>query len=95
MKIPHLVERSIKNVTSFNLKNCHELKNNYFNFIFNLCCFLFIFVVIYIILKTKYRENTKEERQRKENQKRDYILYNLRKFQNIKNKHITNIPIYT
>ena len=29
---------------------------------------------------------------KKENEKRDYILYNLRKFQNIKNKHITNIP---
>ena len=95
MKIPHLVERNIKAITSFNLKSCHELKNRYFNFIFNLLCFLFIIVIIYIILKTKYKENTDEERKKKENQKRDYILYNLRKFQNIKNKHITNIPIYT
>jgi len=29
---------------------------------------------------------------KKEAQKRDYILYNLRKYQNIKNTHITNIP---
>jgi large-conductance mechanosensitive channel len=95
MKIPHLVEHNIKNVISYNLKTCHEIKNEYSNFIYNICCFLLLCVTIYIILKSKYKNNTKEERQNKENKKRDYILYNLRKFQNIKNKHITNIPIYT
>ena len=29
---------------------------------------------------------------KQENKKRDYVLYNLRKYQNLKNSVITNIP---
>ena len=93
MYIPSLVETQVKNVLNHNLKQCHNLKFQYQSFFFNILCFLFIFSLISIILYVKYKGNNKEERIQKENKKRDYILYNLRKFQNIKNKHLTNIPL--
>jgi large-conductance mechanosensitive channel len=83
MQIPNLVENNIKSIISFNLKKCNELRKSYYNFIYNLICFLFITSVIYIILKSKYKKNTKEEREKRENEKRNYILYNLRKMENI------------
>ena len=90
---PHLVESQIKNITSYNLQQCHKIKTHYYNIIFNLLCFCFIIALLWIILYYKYRNNTNiKEKEIKENKKRDYILYNLRKFQNIKNKYITNIP---
>ena len=94
MYIPHLVENEIKYVLNVNLKECHDLKLKYYNFVFNLFCFIFVVSIIGIILYYKYKGhlNINEQRE-KENKKRDYILSNLRKFQNIKNKHITNIPL--
>lgn len=93
MFIPSLVEPNIKNIVNYNLNYCHKIKNHYYNFLFNLACFIFIICIIGSILYIKYNKN-KDFKQKKidENKKRDYILYNLRKYQNIKNKPITNIP---
>ena len=91
---PSLVENNIKNVINYNLKKCHELKFKYYSLLLNIIYFLLIITFISIILYFKYKKNIDyNEKKIKENQKRDYILYNLRKFQNIKNKHITNIPL--
>ncbi len=93
MHIPKLVESHIKRVTHINLRECHELKMKYYSILFNISCFIFITLFIGGILYYKYNNHVNiQERQKKENEKRNYILYNLRKFQNIKNKHITNIP---
>ena len=93
MFIPNLVENNIKGIVKLNLKECHDLKMKYYSFIFNVGCFLFITVIICSILYYKHKGHKNiKERKMKENEKRDYILYNLRKFQNIKNKHMTNIP---
>jgi len=90
---PNLVEHHIKGVVQYNLKKCHEMKMKYYSFLFNICCFIVLCSVVGTILYYKYKEHQNhEEKSQKENEKRDYILYNLRKFQNIKNKHITNIP---
>ena len=94
MYIPSLVETQVKNVLNHNLKQCHNLKFQYQSLFFNILCFLFIFSLVSIILYVKYKGNNNEERIQKENKKRDYILYNLRKFQYIKNKHLTNIPLH-
>ena len=93
MFTPNLVEHQIKGVVQYNLRQCHEIKMKYYSFLFNLLCFVLLCSIIGMILYYKYKgQQNSEERKRKENEKRDYILYNLRKFQNIKNKHITNIP---
>jgi|TARA_Y100000992_G_C21172419_1_gene446542 hypothetical protein len=93
MYIPSLVENHIKEVVHYNLTQCHDLKMKYYSLLFNVFCFFFIITIVGSILYYKYKgkRNIKEQ-EKKEFQKRDYILYNLRKFQNIKNKYITNIP---
>jgi len=55
---------------------------------------LLLILTVYLILKYKYKGNNKDALKRRDDEKRDYILYNLRKYQNMKNKKITNIPIY-
>jgi len=92
---PKLVENNIKNIVHSNLKYCHNMKLKYFNFIYNVLCFLFIILLISIILYFKYKN--KQDivcREKKENMKRDYILYNLRKLQNMNNKEIGTINSY-
>ena len=92
---PKLIEYKIKNVIETNLKICNNYKNRYINIIFNLICGALLISVIFIILYSKYKnKNNIKMQKKKENEKRNYILYNLRKFQNINNKTITNIPFY-
>ena len=93
MIIPKLVETNIKDIIYFNLNECHKLKSKYYNFIYNSLCFIGLFSIIGTTLYFKYKAKTPMEMKNKELKKRDYILYNLRKYQNIKNKHITNIPL--
>ena len=65
-----------------------------FSFLFNMVCFFLIVSIIGTILYYKYKgQQDQQTKKLKEDQKRDYILYNLRKFQNIKNKHMTNISL--
>lgn len=94
MTPPTLVEKNVKQIMNFRLNCCRDLKFKYYNFIYNFICFIILVGVVGGILYAKSKTTTLRHRQQRENQKRDYILYNLRKFQNIKNRHITNIPQY-
>ena len=94
MQVPRLVENNIKSITSFTLKQCHDIKFNYYCFLYNLAVLAFLILTVYLILRYKYNGNNKNALKKREDEKRDYILYNLRKYQNMKNKKITNIPIY-
>lgn len=92
---PKLVENKIKNIMNVNLKYCHDLKMKYYNFIFNMICFASITLTIFTILYFKYKKKQDPEiARKKEDMKRNYILYNLRKFQNINNKEIGTINSY-
>jgi hypothetical protein len=92
---PKLVETKMKNIMNTNLRYCHNIKLNYYNFIYNSFCFLSIVFTITIVLYFKYKKKQDlPGEQEKENKKRDYILYNLRKFQNINNKEIGTINSY-
>lgn len=90
---PSLVERNIKSIINFRLNECHNIRKQYYNFLYNLACFLFLVATIGSILYFKHKHNDAATIKEREDQKRDYILYNLRKYQNIKNSHITNIPL--
>ena len=90
--IPNLVESNIKNILNQKLEYCNLLKNRYYSFIYNLVCFILLVSIIFFILYSRYKHRNSREKKIEENKKRDYILYNLRKFQNIKNSHISNIP---
>ena len=92
-QVPNLVEHNIKNILNYKLKSCHSFKFQYHSLIFNIICFILITMIVGYILFKKYNiHNDKYEKKIKNDKKRDYILYNLRKYQNIKNKYITNIP---
>lgn len=92
---PKLVENKIKNIMNVNLKYCHDLKMKYYNFIYNIICFSIIIITITIILYLKYKKKQDPDvTRKKEDMKRNYILYNLRKFQNINNKEIGTINSY-
>ena len=92
MSVPQLVENQVKNVLNYNLGECHQIKLKMTSLLYNMACVIFIGVVVGSILYYKYKGHQNiDERNQRENQKRDYILYNLRKFQNIKNKYMTNI----
>jgi hypothetical protein len=93
--VPRLVEHNTHNIINYHLKKCREHKFGYENFIFNLILFIFFASIVGIILYTSYRENSRENKISKENQKRNYIMSNLRKYQNMKNKPITNLPSFT
>ena len=89
---PNLVESNIKNILNQKLEYCKNLKNKYYSLLYNILCFLILSGLIFVILYSKYRQKNSHESMIEQNRKRDYILYNLRKFQNIKNSHISNIP---
>lgn len=89
-----LVEDKIKYIINYNLHKSHINKLNINNIIFNLLSLIFIISLIFSILYYTYKgeQNTKILKKR-ENEKRDYILYNLRKYENIRNNSLTNIPL--
>lgn len=92
---PKLVEHKIKGIVNTNLRYCHNNKLKYYNFIYNICCFLLIVFTIGLILYFKYKNKQDISGKKiKENKKRDYILYSLRKFQNMNNKEIGTINSY-
>tara|TARA_Y100000389_G_scaffold141203_1_gene139047 strand:- start:4314 stop:4598 length:285 start_codon:yes stop_codon:yes gene_type:complete len=89
-----LIEDNIKNIINYKLYKSHISKLNINNIIFNLFCLIFIVTIISSILYCTYKgEKNKEILKKKEKEKRDFILYNLRKYENIRNNSLTNIPI--
>lgn len=92
---PKLVENRIKSIVHTNLRYCHNMRFKYYNLLYNIFCLSLIIVTIGVLLYFKYK--TKQDvqgKKEKENMKRDYILYNLRKFQNMNNKEIGTINSY-
>ena len=92
--IPRLVEPGVKNVLNnylYKLKIDTESKRN---LLFNLCClFVLLFIILFTLyIKYKGRQN-KEEILERERKKKEYILTRLRKYQNMIEQPLTNIPL--
>tara|TARA_B100001063_G_C16709376_1_gene527145 strand:- start:433 stop:708 length:276 start_codon:yes stop_codon:yes gene_type:complete len=88
-----LVEDNIKYIMNSYLKEMNEhnqvKKNVYFNLFL---LFIIIFTIsITLYIKYKGKQNVSKIRE-KERKKKEYILSNLRKYQNMKNELLTNIP---
>ena len=88
-----LVEDNIKNILSSYLnelrRNNQSKKNLYFNLGLLFIILFTIFITLYIKYKGKQNINKIRENERK---KKEYILSNLRRYQNMKNELLTNIP---
>jgi hypothetical protein len=82
---PILVEPEIKYVLNNHLNTLKQINENKKNILFNVLLFLVLVTIIGVTLKLKYKGKQDIQLQRiKENQKKDYILTNLRKYQNMK-----------
>lgn len=94
---PTLIEPGIKNFAVKTLKQCHEIKLQYYNTVFNIsiaCVFLF---VVALVLVFKYRgKMSPEEKKKNEQKKKEYILSRIQNFQESKEKMhqtlITGLP---
>lgn len=80
---PSLVEPSIKYILNNQLTAIKQMNEYKQNLIFNLSLFALLVIIIGITLKLKYKgKHDIISQQMKENNKKNYILSNLRKYQN-------------
>ena len=96
---PNLVENGTKYFLNATLKQCHEIKENYYNLFFNVCCFLVLFIVLALFLVYKYKgKPTAMEKQQKEREKQQYIISKIKKFKEARQRMhqslITGLPMW-
>jgi hypothetical protein len=94
---PRLVENGVKYFLNETLKKCHQIKEKFHNWIFNLSLFLIFCIILAAILIYKYKGKlTPIEKQKKEREKQQFILSKIQKFQEAKKRAhqelITGLP---
>ena len=99
MEQPVLIEPGIKYYLSQSLKNCRNIKDYYYNIIFNVSIFVFFILIIMIVLNYKYKgASNSYEKKIKEEKKKRYILEQIKKMQQLQKNNsmdlITNLPLY-
>tara|TARA_B110001469_G_scaffold126816_1_gene145538 strand:- start:2740 stop:3030 length:291 start_codon:yes stop_codon:yes gene_type:complete len=91
----HLVEPGVKYFLHESLKQCHELKKEYYNLYYNIGGFLFLVGLITIILWVKYKGKLSPiEKKLKSDRDREYILEKIKSIPNPKRESsmITDLP---
>ena len=96
---PMLTEPGVKYFLNQTLKQCHEIKDKYYNFLFNLSLFLFFFIILGGLLLYKYKGRlTDSEKAEKDRIKEQYLLAKLRNLQEAKKREsqqlITGLPAW-
>lgn len=94
---PRLIEPGTKYFLNASLNRCRELKNKYYNTVFNVSVFVALMCIIFIILYFKYKGRlSKHDMDVKENQKREYVMSKIKKYQDTRRQEqqqlITNLP---
>jgi len=94
---PILIEPGVKYFLSETLKQCHEFKNKYNNYIINIVLLILFVIILCFILLYKYRGKlTPVEKNMKEMQKKQYILTKIKNYQDTKlraqQELITGLP---
>jgi hypothetical protein len=94
---PTLTEPGVRYFLNQTLKQCHVIKNNFHNTIFNIGLFIAFLIVLGLILLYKYKGKlTPVELERKNKQKQQYVLSKIKNFQEAKRKAhqelITGLP---
>lgn len=100
MERPNLVEPGMKYYIKQTLKNCNNVKNYYFNILFNISVLVLFLIIITGTLYYKYKGvMNKEEKYKREEIKKKYILEKIQKMQMLRKNDsmdlITNLPIWT
>lgn len=94
---PTLIEPGVKYFLNETLKQCHNFKEKYNNFLFNTSLFIGFFIFLGILLIIKYKGKlTPEEKEEKDQVKKQYILSKIRNYQEAKLRQqqelITGLP---
>jgi hypothetical protein len=94
---PSLTEPGVKYFLNQTLKQCHIIKNNFHNTIFNIGLLIGFLIVLGLILLYKYKGKlTPVELERKNKEKQQYVLSKIKIFQEAKRKAhqelITGLP---
>ena len=94
---PTLIEPGVKYFLHNTLKQCHIVRDNFYNFIFNIGLFIAFLLILGFILLYKYKGKlTPVEIQTKNKEKHQYILTKIQNFQQAKRiahqELITGLP---
>jgi len=94
---PQLVEAGTKYFFQQSLKQCREFRNKYNNWIFNISLFAVFSLILGTIILCKYKGKlTPMERDKKDREKKQYILSKIKNFQDAKRiahqELITGLP---
>ena len=96
---PHLTEPGVKYFLNQTLKQCHIIRDNFHNTIFNFGLFIAFLLVLGLILLYKYKGRlTPVEIAKKNKEKQQYILSKIQKFQESKRRAhqelISGLPMW-
>ena len=94
---PSLIEPGVKYFLRETLKQCHQFREKYHNFLFNLALFSVFLLIVLAILFYKYKGRiTPAEKEKKTREKQQYILSKIKTFQDAKKQAhqelITGLP---
>ena len=94
---PNLIEPGVKYFVSQTLKECNRVKNDNMNILYNILFTLLFVIVVGGLFYYKYKgKPSKEEIERKQREKYQYIMSKLHFIQHNKNRAnnnlITNLP---
>ena len=94
---PILTEPGVKYFLSQTLKQCHVIKNDFHNMVFNVGLFVLFMFILGILLLYKYKGRlTPAEIENKNRDKQQYILSKIKTFQETKKRAhqelITGLP---
>lgn len=101
---PKLITPNVKFFFKNVLKNCNTVKNNNFNFFYNIGLFLLFVIILTTLLLFKYKGGKNSIKKYEKNLKdKQYIMSklvyynkaNVENNQRIKNNMITNLPDYS
>jgi len=94
---PVLTEPGVKYFLSQTLKQCHIIKNNFHNTVFNIGLFIAFLLILGLILLYKYKGRlTDVEKHKKNQEKQQYVLSKIKNLQEAKRRAhqelITGLP---
>ena len=96
---PTLIEPGVKYFLNHSLKQCHIVRDNFHNIVFNVGLFIAFLIILGLILLYKYKGRlTPVEVQQKNKEKQEYILSKIKNFQEAKKRAhqelITGLPAW-
>ena len=96
---PSLIEPGVKYFLNETLKQCHEIKAKYNNYLLNIILLIIFLLILGAVLLYKYKGKlTPAEKVAKDNQKKQYILSKIKNYQDSKlraqQELITGLPYW-